>query len=60
LERYNGSLEKARASFQKKFEDKSGNEWPLGDDGFEKVGGKYVLVGALLLGMIPTTWLWVN
>ncbi|KAF4318885.1 hypothetical protein G195_007808, partial [Phytophthora kernoviae 00238/432] len=43
LERYNASLEKARASFQKKFEAKSGNEWPLTGP-FEKVEGKYVLV----------------
>lgn len=44
LEQYNGSLEKAKLSFQKKFLDKSGNEWPLAGS-FEKVGGKYVLVG---------------
>jgi hypothetical protein len=44
LEQYNGSLEKAKLSFQKKFLDKSGNEWPLAGP-FEKVGGKYVLVG---------------
>lgn len=44
LEQYNGSLEKAKQSFQKKFLDKSGNEWPL-QGPFEKVDGKYVLVG---------------
>lgn len=43
LERYNTSLEKAKASFTKKFLDKSGNEWPLTGP-FEKVEGKYVLV----------------
>ncbi|POM77569.1 Poly-ADP-ribose [Phytophthora palmivora] len=37
------SLEKAQASFTKKFLDKSGNEWPLTGP-FEKVEGKYVLV----------------
>ncbi|RLN93767.1 hypothetical protein BBJ28_00013750, partial [Nothophytophthora sp. Chile5] len=46
-QRYNTSLEKAQQSFQKKFLDKSGNEWPL-DGPFEKVEGKYVLVGAYL------------
>ncbi|KAG6972347.1 hypothetical protein JG687_00001498 [Phytophthora cactorum] len=43
LEHYNTSLEKAQASFTKKFLDKSGNEWPLTGP-FEKVEGKYVLV----------------
>ncbi|ETI37201.1 hypothetical protein F441_16612 [Phytophthora nicotianae CJ01A1] len=43
LERYNTSLEKAQASFSKKFLDKSGNEWPLTGP-FERVEGKYVLV----------------
>ncbi|GAB9473832.1 poly polymerase catalytic domain containing protein [Globisporangium polare] len=43
LESYNTSLEKAQQSFQKKFLDKSGNEWPL-EGPFEKVSGKYVLV----------------
>ncbi|POM67449.1 Poly [ADP-ribose] polymerase, partial [Phytophthora palmivora] len=43
LERYSTSLEKAQASFTKKFLDKSGNEWPLSGP-FEKVEGKYVLV----------------
>ncbi|KAE8895831.1 hypothetical protein PF005_g10057 [Phytophthora fragariae] len=43
LERYNSSLEKAQASFAKKFLDKSGNEWPLTGP-FERVEGKYVLV----------------
>ncbi|KAF4032487.1 Poly(ADP-ribose) polymerase catalytic domain-containing protein [Phytophthora infestans] len=43
LERYNTSLEKAQASFTKKFLDKSGNAWPLTGP-FEKVEGKYVLV----------------
>ncbi|KAL4150967.1 hypothetical protein PRNP1_010353 [Phytophthora ramorum] len=43
LERYNSSLEKAQASFTKKFLDKSGNEWPLVEP-FERVEGKYVLV----------------
>ncbi|KAL3660772.1 hypothetical protein V7S43_014175 [Phytophthora oleae] len=43
LERYNTTLEKAQASFTKKFLDKSGNEWPLTGP-FEKVEGKYVLV----------------
>ncbi|DAZ98404.1 TPA: hypothetical protein N0F65_000118 [Lagenidium giganteum] len=38
------SLEKAMASFQKKFTDKSGNEWPLGEDGFVKVPQKYELI----------------
>lgn len=46
LESYNTSLEKAQQSFQKKFLDKSGNEWPL-EGPFERVAGKYVLVGAL-------------
>lgn len=45
LESYNTSLEKAQQSFQKKFVDKSGNEWPL-EGPFEKFAGKYVLVGA--------------
>lgn len=44
LEQYQGSLEKAKLSFQKKFLDKTGNEWPLAGP-FEKVEGKYVLVG---------------
>lgn len=44
LEQYAGMLEKAKASFQKKFLDKSGNEWPLMGP-FERVEGKYVLVG---------------
>ncbi|CAI5705010.1 unnamed protein product [Peronospora farinosa] len=43
LERYNTSLEKAQASFMKKFLDKSGNEWPLTEP-FKRVEGKYVLV----------------
>ncbi|KAF1323593.1 Poly polymerase catalytic domain containing protein, partial [Globisporangium splendens] len=43
LESYGTSLEKAKSSFQKKFLDKSGNEWPLAGP-FEKVAGKYVLV----------------
>jgi hypothetical protein len=47
LERYNTSLEKAQASFTKKFLDKSGNEWPLTGP-FERVEGKYVLVGKCL------------
>lgn len=42
---YQTSLEKAQLSFQKKFLDKSGNEWPLAKP-FERVSGKYVLVGA--------------
>ncbi|CAI5700445.1 unnamed protein product [Peronospora effusa] len=43
LERYNTSLEKAQASFMKKFLDKSGNEWPLTEP-FKRVEGKYVFV----------------
>uniref|UniRef100_K3W578 NAD(+) ADP-ribosyltransferase n=1 Tax=Globisporangium ultimum (strain ATCC 200006 / CBS 805.95 / DAOM BR144) TaxID=431595 RepID=K3W578_GLOUD len=43
LESYGTSLEKVKSSFQKKFLDKSGNEWPLTGP-FEKVAGKYVLV----------------
>ncbi|TMW67934.1 hypothetical protein Poli38472_007606 [Pythium oligandrum] len=43
LEEYGTSLTKAQASFQKKFNDKSGNEWPL-QGGFERVPRKYALV----------------
>ncbi|TYZ66034.1 hypothetical protein PybrP1_011330 [[Pythium] brassicae (nom. inval.)] len=42
-ESYQASLAKAQLSFQKKFMDKSANEWPLTTP-FERVRGKYVLV----------------
>ncbi|GMF56713.1 unnamed protein product [Phytophthora fragariaefolia] len=53
--RYNSSLEKAQASFTKKFLDKSGNEWPLTGP-FERVEGKYVLVGGYSFGVGRDYW----